>query len=169
MIELLENLLNTDIPQVEESTIDFPQSSLDMAIWDKIGNSYIMKPGVKKIVLNTLGKYTKINLVDIADEIHITGIQARRSDVSSQTQYLQSKIIELILKGKPPKSISSMRLSTSQTKVLSGWDLISGICAGFAEKLYRTLDPIKKCSIGESSSREPTSVWPNCPPNGAYS
>ncbi len=58
---------------VKESTIDFPQPSLDTAIWDKMGDSYKMKPNVKKIVLDTLKKYTKINLIDIADEIHITG------------------------------------------------------------------------------------------------
>jgi len=36
----------------------------------------------------------------VRDEINITGIQARRSDSSLQVQYLQPKIIELILKDK---------------------------------------------------------------------
>jgi len=68
MEKLLENLLN-----LNESTIDFPRKDLDLAIWDKVNASYIIKPDVKKIILNTLAKYIKIDLKEIADEIHITG------------------------------------------------------------------------------------------------
>ncbi|MHA1591102.1 MAG: hypothetical protein ACTSUP_01195 [Candidatus Heimdallarchaeaceae archaeon] len=68
MEKLLENLLN-----LNESIIDFPRKDLDPAIWDKVNGFYVIKPDVKKIILNTLDKYIKINLKETADEIHITG------------------------------------------------------------------------------------------------
>ncbi len=72
MRELLEKLLYLG-ENVEESTIDFPRPGLDVSVWDKIGDSYVIKPDVKKIILDTLDKYIKINLRSIADSIHITG------------------------------------------------------------------------------------------------
>ena len=75
---------------VRESTIDFPQSSLDMAIWDKTNDSYKIKPSVKKIILDTLKKYTKINLEEMADEIHVTGS-------SGTNQYLSDTDLDIHL------------------------------------------------------------------------
>lgn len=56
-----------------ESTIDFPQKDLPLAIWAKTGDSYVLKANVAEIIFNTLRKYTQVNLREIADDIHITG------------------------------------------------------------------------------------------------
>ena len=44
----------------------------------------------------------------VRDEINITGIQARRSDCSQQVQYLQPKLLELILKGRPVEEVEKL-------------------------------------------------------------
>lgn len=58
---------------VGESTIDFPQEDLDLAIWEKKGNTYTLRPEVKGLIFSALDRYEPVDLRDIADNIHITG------------------------------------------------------------------------------------------------
>lgn len=60
-MDLLENT------NVEESSIDFPQPDLDKAVWDKSEDgTYMIKPEVKKKILDVLGKYPDIDIIDVA-------------------------------------------------------------------------------------------------------
>jgi len=61
------------VESVRESSIDFPQESLDLAIWDKKDNTYTLREDVKNKILNILKKYPDIPLLEIAKEIHIVG------------------------------------------------------------------------------------------------
>jgi len=58
---------------MKESTVDYPQKDLSPEIWMKTDNSYVIRPDVKKIILNVLSNYDIINIQDIAETIHITG------------------------------------------------------------------------------------------------
>ena len=58
MIKLFEYL--------EESSIDFPQKELDFKVWKKVDNTYIIRPKIKRQILNLLFKYPEEDLVDMA-------------------------------------------------------------------------------------------------------
>jgi len=61
------------VKPVTESTIDFPQKSLDPAIWDESNGVYSLKPEVKDHIYSTLALYKPVDLMDLAKAIHITG------------------------------------------------------------------------------------------------
>ena len=65
LISILKNLI--------ESSIDFPSEDLPLDIWQKEGDSYILKPELKEKILDALSQYPDLDLLDIADNIHIVG------------------------------------------------------------------------------------------------
>ena len=64
LISILKNLI--------ESSIDFPSEDLPLDIWQKEGDSYL-KPELKEKILDALSQYPDLDLLDIADNIHIVG------------------------------------------------------------------------------------------------
>jgi len=76
MKELLEKLVRRF--SIKESSIDFPQRDLDPFVWMKEDDTYKIRPGVKRKILDTLAKFP--DLVDMAVKnelnlptIHIVG------------------------------------------------------------------------------------------------
>lgn len=67
MFDLLEKILQN------ESSIDFPQESLDPAVWDLEGKIPILRKDVKEKILDLISKYPDKDLNDIAEEIRIVG------------------------------------------------------------------------------------------------
>lgn len=65
-MDLLEKIL-------DESSIDFPQLDLDTSVWDKKNSIYILKPGVKKRILDVISKFPDVPLLEITKEIRIVG------------------------------------------------------------------------------------------------
>lgn len=68
------------IEELLESSIDFPQKSLDLDVWNKEDNTYTIKPEVKRKILDIINKYPEMDLVDTAAAgiskaatIHIVG------------------------------------------------------------------------------------------------
>ena len=67
--------------KIKESSVSFPRGkTLNKSIWDFKDAKYILKPSVRRKILNILGEYKDVDLVDMAavDEdsekmIHITG------------------------------------------------------------------------------------------------
>ena len=82
-MDLLEKIL-----QVDESSIDFPQISLDLAIWDKEDDTYTLREDVKKKILAVLEEYPDAPLLEIAEEIRIVGSIATN-------QYLDSADLDI--------------------------------------------------------------------------
>jgi predicted nucleotidyltransferase len=68
MQELLSRL-----QRVYESSIDYPTQDLSAEVWDKQGESYVMKPEVKDQILAYLKKYTGADLIDAAERILVVG------------------------------------------------------------------------------------------------
>ena len=66
-------LRETEFIRTRESSIDFPQTDLPKDIWDKDGDSYVLKPEVKDKILQALATYPKVQLVEWAQEIRIVG------------------------------------------------------------------------------------------------
>lgn len=66
------NLFTKEVVIVE-SSIDFPREDLDKSIWDKDGDTYKVKTEVKGKVLDFIKQYSRMNLIDLAEEIHIVG------------------------------------------------------------------------------------------------
>ncbi len=66
MRNLLEKIL-------KESLIDFPQEDLDLSVWQKSEDKYILRPEVKEKIFDVLKAYEPVDLVDIAEEIRIVG------------------------------------------------------------------------------------------------
>lgn len=73
---------------IEESSIDFPQASLDQAVWDLEGKIPILREEVKKKILAVLEKYPDVPLLEIAEEIRIVGSIATN-------QYLDSADLDI--------------------------------------------------------------------------
>ena len=63
----------TETVDMMESSIDFPKTDLPKDIWDKDGESYVLKPDVKDKILQALATYPKLQLVEWADEIRLVG------------------------------------------------------------------------------------------------
>ena len=59
--------------RIVESSIDFPQETLDLGVWDFEGESYILKHSVKQAILNFIAGYEHMDLEALAKEIRITG------------------------------------------------------------------------------------------------
>jgi len=67
--------------RIIESSIDFPRGeTLNKSIWDFKNGKYTLKPLVRRKILNVLGKYKDVDLIDMAATgedsekmIHITG------------------------------------------------------------------------------------------------
>lgn len=81
--------------KVSESSIDFPQKDLDLDVWNKENNIYIIKPEVKRKILGVIDKYPDMDLIDIAAAgiskaatIHIVGSIATN-------QYLDTSDIDV--------------------------------------------------------------------------
>lgn len=70
MYRLLEKILRKE---VNESSIDFPREDLDLAIWDKEDDNYVLKDEVKEKIFDVIEKYPNTALRDIIDTIHIVG------------------------------------------------------------------------------------------------
>jgi len=70
---MMDRLLEKILEDVKESSIDFPQESLDLAIWDKKDDTYTLREDVKKKILGVLEEYPDVSLLEIAEEIHIVG------------------------------------------------------------------------------------------------
>lgn len=70
MTDLFEYLLDSD---VNESSIDYPREDLDISIWDKDGDTYILKSETKDKILNVLKQYPDKDLVALADKIRVVG------------------------------------------------------------------------------------------------
>lgn len=67
LIESTEGSIGKDLRKsVEESSIDFPQKDLDLAVWNKEDNVYKIKPEVKRKILDVINKYPDKDLVDMA-------------------------------------------------------------------------------------------------------
>ena len=56
-----------------ESSVDFPSEDLPLDIWEKTDEGYILKPELKQKILDALDEYPDLNLLDLADKIHIVG------------------------------------------------------------------------------------------------
>jgi hypothetical protein len=62
-----------------ESSIDFPREDLDPQVWESKGDSYVLRPEIKKQILDYLDKYPNRDIVGAAKEedgepvIHIVG------------------------------------------------------------------------------------------------
>ena len=56
-----------------ESSVDFPSEDLPLDIWEKTEDAYILKPELKQKILDALDEYPDLNLLDIADKIHVVG------------------------------------------------------------------------------------------------
>ena len=69
MIKLLEELRNL----FKESSISFPSEDLPLDIWLKTEDSYILQPELKEKILNALSKYPNLDLLGLAEAIHIVG------------------------------------------------------------------------------------------------
>ena len=69
--------INKLIGEVEramfESSIDFPQAGLPKEIWDKDGDSYVLKPSAESKIKSALKLYKDVDLEGLAKEIHVVG------------------------------------------------------------------------------------------------
>lgn len=72
MKELLQKL-EKYVNSLNESSIDFPSKDLPLDIWDKTDDGYILKPDLKETILEALAEYPDLDLLDIAETIHIVG------------------------------------------------------------------------------------------------
>jgi len=79
MNQLLEKILKSD-QEIRESSIDFPREDLDLDVWKKEDNTYVIHPAVRRKILNFIAKYPEEDLIDIAAAgesksatIHIVG------------------------------------------------------------------------------------------------
>lgn len=62
--------------KIGESIIDFPRKDLPLEIWNKEGKTYLLKPEVKKKILNVFSKYKESefeNVFDSFKDIRIVG------------------------------------------------------------------------------------------------
>ena len=58
---------------IEESSIDYPKTDLDLSIWDKEEDGYHLRPEVQQKIIQVLDAYEPIDLLDMAREIRIVG------------------------------------------------------------------------------------------------
>jgi len=119
---------------VDESSIDFPRESLDLAIWDKKDDSYILRGEVKKQIIDLISKYSDKNLNDISEEIHIVGSIATN-------QYIDEADIDVHI---IPKSIDEW--SEEETNKVRKWfnehrDELDGYVDKHPIEVYIQLDP----------------------------
>lgn len=68
----MKNLIPV-LKHINESSIDFPSEDLPLDIWQKEEDSYILKPELKEKILDALSQYPDLDLLNIADNIHIVG------------------------------------------------------------------------------------------------
>lgn len=61
------------VDAVVESSIDYPQKTLPPEVWELVGGEYRMKKGVKEYITKLLINYKKLDITELAKEIHITG------------------------------------------------------------------------------------------------
>jgi DNA polymerase elongation subunit (family B) len=101
--EELEKELNQHIKEYckEKWNIDFEANLLKLK-FEKLYKSLLVDTK-KRYAGHLIWKKGKVR-----NEIQIVGLQARRADVSLQTQYLQPKVIELILKGADEKEVEKI-------------------------------------------------------------
>jgi len=93
--------------KLEESSIDFPRKDLDLDVWNKKDNLYIIRPEVKKKILDVIGKYPERDLVDISASeedgkwkttIHIVGSIGTNQwddDADIDVHLIISKVIDV--------------------------------------------------------------------------
>jgi len=58
---------------IEESSIDFPKPTLDLAVWEEKQDGYHLRRDVREKILRVLDAYEPIDLLDMAREIRIVG------------------------------------------------------------------------------------------------
>lgn len=68
MIELLEELR-----KLVESSVSFPSKDLPLDIWAKVSDGYVLKPDLKEKILTALSKYPYLDLLGLAEAVHIVG------------------------------------------------------------------------------------------------
>jgi hypothetical protein len=77
MDEILEAIINIntneDWEDAEESTASFPSEDLPLDIWDKVDDTYKLKPELKETILDALSQYPDADLLDMAQSIKIVG------------------------------------------------------------------------------------------------
>jgi hypothetical protein len=74
LVSALEGMkLFKEEPAIAESLIDFPQKDMDLSVWQKNNDLYILKPEVKDKIFDVIKSYKSVDLLDIADEIRIVG------------------------------------------------------------------------------------------------
>jgi DNA-binding ferritin-like protein (Dps family) len=61
---------------IQESTVDFPQEGLDLSVWSKNGDTYVLREDVQKKILAYISKYPGAELRRLFGELHIIGSMA---------------------------------------------------------------------------------------------
>jgi len=68
----MRGLLNR-LQRVYESSIDYPTQDLPVEVWDKKGDTYVIKPEIKNQILDYLKKYPGEDLIAAAERILVVG------------------------------------------------------------------------------------------------
>lgn len=102
--ELLE-----EIEDMDESTVDFPSEDLPLDIWDKVNDTYILKPDLKAKILDALGQYPDLDLVGTADKIHIVG--SIGTDLYDEDADIDIHVTpkQEVIAGKSPEELEEMQ------------------------------------------------------------
>jgi len=118
---------------LSDSSIDFPRKDLDLSVWEKKDNLYIIRPEVKKKILEIISKYSDVSLLDIAKEIHIVG------SIATNT-FLDDCDVDIHI---IPKNIDEWN-EESQKKVIKWYnehrDKIGGYIGDHPAEVYIQLD-----------------------------
>lgn len=107
MLEILSSLC--------ESVIDFPRSELASDVWDKRGDTFILKRDVRKKIISFLMSYTELDLLDskLTEYIHITG------SIGTNRYTEETDIdVHLVIN---PKYFSSVEEQEAITKEILDW------------------------------------------------
>lgn len=70
--ELLEDAKKY-VHKFNESSVDFPSTDLPLDIWDKEDDKYVLNLDLKTRIFQALSAYPKIDLMNLAKQIHIVG------------------------------------------------------------------------------------------------
>lgn len=73
MKRLLKFVMETYNPELQESSVDFPQPGLSPDVWQKTEQGWEIRPEAEKKIYDVLKMYPHLDLVELADEIHVIG------------------------------------------------------------------------------------------------